>query len=72
LFPYGKPEREVMGGLTAGAHRRGYATEAAETAREWVYHSLGWLTAVSYIAPENRPFQRVAQRLGARPDDKID
>ena len=33
--------------------------------RQAAYRELGWRTAVSFIAPENMPSQRVAQRLGA-------
>ncbi len=63
--PEGWPEPEVIWGLHADAHGRGYATEAARRAREYAYSELGWRTAVSFIASENLPSQRVAQRLGA-------
>ena len=49
----------------ADCHGRGYATEAARRVREFAYAQLGWRTLVSFIAPENVPSQRVAQRLGA-------
>jgi len=62
--PDGWPEPEVIWGLMAEVHGRGYATEAARRVREHAYRELGWRTAVSYIAPENAPSQRVAQRLG--------
>jgi RimJ/RimL family protein N-acetyltransferase len=64
--PVGWPEPEVIWGLMGDAHGRGYATEAARRVREFAYRDLGWRTAVSFIAPENLPSQRVAQRLGAR------
>lgn len=63
--PEGWPEPEVIWGLHADAHGRGYATEAARRTREYAYRELGWRTAVSFIASENLPSQRVAQRLGA-------
>jgi RimJ/RimL family protein N-acetyltransferase len=63
--PQGWPEPEVIWGLHVDAHGRGYATEAARRAREYAYRELGWRTAVSYIASENFPSQRVALRLGA-------
>jgi RimJ/RimL family protein N-acetyltransferase len=63
--PEGWPEAEVIWGLNAAAHGRGYATEAARRVREHAYRELGWRTAASFIAPENLPSQRVAQRLGA-------
>ena len=40
--PEGWPEPEVMWGLMADAHGRGYATEAARRAREFAYRKLGW------------------------------
>lgn len=63
--PEGWPEPEVIWGLVENAHGRGYATEAARRVRDYAYHDLGWRTAVSFIAAENLPSQRVAQRLGA-------
>lgn len=63
--PEGWPEPELMWCLVENAHGRGYATEAAARARDFAYGELGWRTAISCIAPENLPSQRVAQRLGA-------
>lgn len=63
--PEGWPEPEVIWGLSGHAHGCGYATEAARRVRDYAYRELGWRTAVSFIAPENLPSQRVAQRLGA-------
>jgi RimJ/RimL family protein N-acetyltransferase len=65
-YPLGWADREVMWGLMATARGRGYATEAALRARAFAYETLQWPTAVSYIAPENEPSRRVAERLGAR------
>jgi RimJ/RimL family protein N-acetyltransferase len=63
--PEGWPEPEVMWGLVASAHGKGYATEAARRARDFAYRELGWRTVISSIAPDNMASQRVAQRLGA-------
>lgn len=63
--PHGWPEAEVMWGLAATAHGRGYATEAARRSRDFAYAQLGWTTLISCIAPENSSSQRVAARLGA-------
>ncbi|MGE0851690.1 MAG: GNAT family N-acetyltransferase [Hyphomicrobiaceae bacterium] len=63
--PHGWPEPELMWGLAADAHGRGYATEAARRGRDYAYRELGWRTLVSCIAPANAPSQRVAARLGA-------
>ena len=52
--PEGWPEPEVIWSLTADAHGRGYATEAARAgARVRLSRNLGWRTRVSFIAPEN-------------------
>jgi RimJ/RimL family protein N-acetyltransferase len=64
-YPHGWPEVEVMWGLAATAHGRGYATEAARRSRDFAYAQLGWTTLISCIAPENLPSQRVAARLSA-------
>lgn len=66
--PDGWPEPEVMWGLLATYHGRGYATEAAARARAFAFEVLRWPTAVSYIVAENLPSRRVAQRLGATHD----
>jgi RimJ/RimL family protein N-acetyltransferase len=63
--PEGWPEPEIGWGLLKAFHGRGYATEAAQRARDFAYRELGWPTAVSYIAAENAASQRVAARLGA-------
>lgn len=62
---HGQPEL----GWTLGAeHRgRGYATEAALAVRRW----YGASCLVSLIAPDNVPSQRVAERLGARPERTV-
>lgn len=63
--PHGWPEPELMWGLAAQVHGRGYATEAARRGREFAYGELGLKTLVSCIAPANKPSQQVAARLGA-------
>lgn len=63
--PEGWPEPELMWGLAADSHGRGYATEAARCARAFAYRELGWTTLTSYIDPCNGPSLRVAERLGA-------
>ena len=54
----------------AAREGRGYVTEAATAARDWAFRELGWPTAVSYIDPGNARSIAVAERLGARRDDK--
>ena len=70
--PLGWPEPEIMWGLQAAFQGRGLATEAARAARGYAYRGLGWTTAVSYIAPQNFPSQRVAARLGAALEKSIE
>jgi RimJ/RimL family protein N-acetyltransferase len=66
------PEREIGWILMPGFEGRGFATEAARTARVFAYDTLGWNTAVSYIDPENRRSIAVARRLGATEDERAE
>ena len=64
--PEGHPEREVGWCIfTDQAAGQGHATEAAQAVLRHVFGTLGWDTAVSYIAPENDASRRMAVRLGA-------
>ncbi len=68
--PEGWPECEI--GWTMwdpAAEGRGYAFEAATTARAHAFVDLGWATAVSYIDPDNARSIALAERLGAVRDD---
>jgi RimJ/RimL family protein N-acetyltransferase len=68
-FPEGWPEPEISWMMWNPAHEgRGLMHEAASAARRFAYHTLGWRTAVSYIAPGNARSIALASRLGARPD----
>ncbi len=63
--PAGEPE---LGWALAREHwGNGYATEAALAVREW----LRAPRLVSLIAPGNARSQRVAERLGARPEQTV-
>jgi RimJ/RimL family protein N-acetyltransferase len=70
-FPFGWPEPEIMWGLHADFHGKGYATEAAGAARAWAYRALEWTTAISLIHPDNSASRGVAERLGAQPDGEM-
>lgn len=59
-------EPELGWHLFDGFEGRGYATEAALTARRWAATACGLGPLISYIHPENLASIRVAQRLGAR------
>ena len=70
-FPCGRPEREFVWGILPNAQRKGYATEAAQTARRWAYEVCGWSVAVSNVMPENTVSSRVAEKLGAQKDGTV-
>jgi RimJ/RimL family protein N-acetyltransferase len=64
--PAGEPE---LGWALAREHwGQGYATEAALAVREWLQAPR----LVSLIAPGNARSQRVAERLGARPERTVE
>lgn len=69
-YPIEWPERELGWTIwTPEAEGRGYAFEAAVAARAFAYGTLGWTTAISYIAPENARSIALAERLGCTRDD---
>lgn len=70
--PEGWPELEVGYWLTLAGQGKGYATEAATTARDYAYGTLGAKTLVSYIDPDNGPSKRVVERMGAWHDETIE
>lgn len=59
------PEDELGWLLFEGYEGRGYALEAARTARDFGYGQAGLPSLVSYIDPENARSIRLAERLGA-------
>ncbi len=64
--PFDWPEREIGWSVwTAEAEGKGYAFEAATAARDFAFATLGWDTAVSYVAQENVRSIALAERLGA-------
>lgn len=68
-YPGGWPEREIGWMIFDPAvEGTGLAREAALAARTHAYDTLGWETAVSYIAPANARSRALAERLGARID----
>lgn len=64
-FPAGWPEREIGWLMWPEGEGRGYAEEAARAARDHAFDTLGWDTAVSYIADGNARSIALAERLGA-------
>ncbi|MEO0664997.1 MAG: GNAT family N-acetyltransferase [Pseudomonadota bacterium] len=68
-YPDGWADHEIGWHLwRAEDEGHGFATEAAEAARDWCRAGLGWTRIVSYIAPGNEASEGVARRLGARLD----
>ncbi|WP_045996765.1 GNAT family N-acetyltransferase [Loktanella sp. S4079] len=63
-YPEGWPEPEIAWSLFANAEGRGIAQEAAVTARNYAYQTLGWTTAISLIDPANTRSVALAKRLG--------
>lgn len=64
--PEGWPGNEIGWAIARDCWGRGYAVEGAVTATNWAFDTLGWHDIIHSIAPENRPSQRVAEKLGSR------
>ena len=58
-------EPELCWSLFKGFHGKGYATEAAARAHDWARTEAGLGPLMSFVHPDNKPFQSVARRLGA-------
>lgn len=71
-FEPGDREPELGFLLLPHAEGDGIAFEAATAAQDHAFNSLGWTTLVSYIDPENTRAQRLATRLGAVLDGRVD
>jgi RimJ/RimL family protein N-acetyltransferase len=65
-------QTELGWALTRRYWGHGYATEAARAAREWAYAERGIEHLVSLIAPDNKRSMRVAEKLGARPEEQVE
>jgi RimJ/RimL family protein N-acetyltransferase len=65
------PEMELGYALVHEARGQGFATEAARRAHAHAFATMRRATLVSFIRPENVASQRVAARLGARPDGGV-
>lgn len=63
---------EVAYMLAAEAWGKGYATEAARACRDWAFEQLRVDRVVSFIALDNEPSMRVAERNGMRRIKRID
>lgn len=65
LYPHDWPAREVGWGLKSSHWGRGYATEAAVAAMDFVFDRLGWDDVIHTIAPDNLASAAVARGLGS-------
>ena len=63
--PLDWPGTEVGWGLHPDAWGKGYAVEGAAAALDYAFDVLGWDDVIHCIDPENRPSQKVAERLGS-------
>jgi len=64
-FPHGWPQAEIGWSILPTEAGKGYVTEGAAAAMDWVFNALGWDDVIHVIAPENVPSQKVAARLGS-------
>lgn len=63
-YPEGWPGIELGWGLHPAVRGRGYATEGARAALDWMFGTLGLNEVISLIKPENTASIAVARRLG--------
>ena len=66
----GVAELEVGYHVRPALQGRGYATEAAAACRDFARTVLGASRLVAIIHPDNRPSQRVAEKIGLRPEKR--
>ncbi|MEA2728771.1 MAG: hypothetical protein QOF70_3246 [Acetobacteraceae bacterium] len=59
------PEPEIAYSLDQPLWGRGFATEAATAARDWLFGHFPLPQAASFIRPDNHASKRVTERLGA-------
>ena len=71
-FEPGDLEPELGYLFRAAATGKGYAAEAAGAARDHALGAAGLPSLVSYVAPENAPSARLAERLGGWRDGEVD
>jgi RimJ/RimL family protein N-acetyltransferase len=66
----GVTELEVGYHVVPALQGRGYATEGAAASRDFARTVLGATRLVAIIHPDNRPSQRVAEKIGLRPEKR--
>jgi RimJ/RimL family protein N-acetyltransferase len=67
----GVTELEVGYRVRTAVQGRGYATEAAAACRDYAATVLGATRLIAIIHPGNRPSQRVAEKIGLRPEKQV-
>jgi RimJ/RimL family protein N-acetyltransferase len=65
-YPEGWPGTEIGWGIVSDCWGRGYATEAARAAVDWVFAALGWREVIHVIDVDNVASQALARKLGSR------
>lgn len=70
--PGDMPEAEIAWALLPEHYGKGFALEAAKRALQHVYDVLKWPTAMSLIEPGNAASIRLAERLGAKAESKME
>jgi len=63
--PDGWPGTEIGWAIIRDCWGRGYATEGAAAAMDWVFDALRWQQVIHTIAPDNIASQVVARKLGS-------
>lgn len=66
------PELELGYWFLKEMQGKGYATEAVTRLKEYAFHQLQAPTLVSYIAADNLPSIKLAERLGAKYEKTIE
>ena len=67
----GQPEVEIGYRLARAAWERGYATEAAQAARDFAFDCLGLQRLIAIIDPSNTASIRVAEKIGMRHETEV-
>jgi RimJ/RimL family protein N-acetyltransferase len=66
----GREELEVGYHVRPALQGQGYATEAAAACRDFARDVLGARRLTAIIHPDNRPSQRVAEKIGLTPEKR--
>jgi RimJ/RimL family protein N-acetyltransferase len=72
FHPLDWPEPELAYSLDQPFWGQGLATEAARTARDWLFGHFPLKRAASFIRPDNLASKRVVERLGATCERTVD